>query len=216
MTPEEKFNREIWYVLRRIKEKAFYVLSESPIEYKIKYDQFKGSELIPSPENEEQIIRKLEELKAIKIIKEEFYPHDEYIGTFFSNLQLLQPKFDEIYKKYQEIKNKESDPDILSIQLKNGLLTLNKSTGFVNLNNFETSINPSSQEFKVLLRLMSIKNYQATYKDLLGENVSKTTKRELSFVIRNIKEILRVLPAKKAKNKDCIQNIKMYGYKLII
>lgn len=122
-------------------------------------------------------------------------------------------------KRYNEYKtrslNEEANPDILSIQLKSGSLAINKSTGFVRLNNFEGSINPQSQEFKVLFKLMSNRNYQATYKDLLGENVSKVNKRNLSFVIRNIKENLGILPAKKARNKDIIKNIKSYGYKLI-
>jgi len=142
------------------------------------------------------------------------------------NILTIQfPKnFKQRYNKYKTkflsvqktTEKKETEPDILSIQLKSGLLTLNKDTGLVRLNDFETSINPSSQEFKVLLKLMSNKNYQATYKDLLGENVSKVNKRILSFVIRNIKKNLGILPTKKAKNKDIIKNIKNYGYRLIV
>ena len=49
----------------------------------------------------------------------------------------------------------------------------------------------------------------------LGDNVSKDSKRSLGFVIRNLKKTLGVLPKKKAKNKNCIKNIKSCGYKLI-
>lgn len=141
---------------------------------------------------------------------------DEYCGLIRGKFTpLIQERF--ISKKEASKKQpKEAKLDILSIRLKSGLLTLNKDAGFVKLNDFETSINPSSQEFKVLLKLMSDKNRQATYADLLGETASKANKRNLAFVIRNIKNILGILPSKTAKNKDIIRNIKGYGYRLII
>jgi flagellar biosynthesis regulator FlaF len=88
-------------------------------------------------------------------------------------------------------------------------------TAAVRLNEVEAIFNPKSQEFETLLKLATAKNHQVTYTDILGESVSKTTKRNLTFVIRNIKEVLGILPAKKAKNKDIIKNIKGLGYKLI-
>ena len=57
--------------------------------------------------------------------------------------------------------------------------------------------------------------YLATYTDILGEKPSKDAKRKLGFIIRNTKEILGILPKGQAKNQDCIENIKGYGYKLI-
>ena len=103
----------------------------------------------------------------------------------------------------------------LSAQLKHGLLTLNESTGLVQLNEVKDNINPQSQEFIVLRKLMSSEEYLATYADLLGDKPSKDDKRNLGFVIRNIKEILGILPKEKSKNIDCIKNIKGHGYKLI-
>ena len=106
----------------------------------------------------------------------------------------------------------------IEIKLKNGKLTIKENTGFVKLNNTEGTFNPKSNEFKTLLILVKNKNLQATYQELLGEeNVSKTTKRNLTFTIRNIKETLGILPRKKKnKNKDIIKNLKLYGYKLIV
>lgn len=105
---------------------------------------------------------------------------------------------------------------VLSVQLKQGLLTLNESAGSVQLNDVKASINPQTQEFAILHTLMSSDEYLATYTDLLGEKSSKDAKRKLGFVIRNLKGILGILPKEQAKNKDCILNIKGHGYKLIV
>ncbi len=106
--------------------------------------------------------------------------------------------------------------DILKVKLNIGLLTLNKATGLIQLNKFKTNINPKSQEFEVLLKLMNDRNHQATYTDLLGQDVSKVSKRNLSFVVRNLKEILEILPKKNAVHKNFIKNMKNHGYRLII
>lgn len=103
----------------------------------------------------------------------------------------------------------------LTVQLKQGLLTLNESTGLVQLNDVKENINPQGQEFITLRKLMSSEEYLATYTDLLGDKPSKDAKRNLGFVIRNIKGILGILPKEKSKNADCILNIKGHGYKLI-
>lgn len=107
------------------------------------------------------------------------------------------------------------DGDTIEVRLADGgLLALNKITGSVRLNAVSSQLNPESQEYRFLLKLMTAKNSQATYKDLLGEH-SKTTRRNLTFVVRNLKTGLGVLPKEKAQNKDVIKNIKSYGYKLI-
>ena len=119
--------------------------------------------------------------------------------------------------QYQSKNDGDNDKDVVKVQTKAGLLTFNKNTGYAKLGNFEAkeNLNPQGQAAKALLKLMTGKNYQATYKDFLGDNVSKVSKRSLGFVIRNLKKTLGVLPKKKAKNKNCIKNIKSCGYKLI-
>lgn len=104
---------------------------------------------------------------------------------------------------------------VLTVQLTQGLLTLNESTGLVQFNEVKTNINPQGKEFAVLRTLMSSDDYLATYTDLLGEKPSKDAKRRLGFIIRNIKELLGILPRDGAKNPDCIENITGHGYKLI-
>lgn len=133
------------------------------------------------------------------------------VGDFFKkNNKLEKGAISEI------IPVKLIESDTLRVKLENFLLTLNKNTGSICLNNFKGSLNPASQEFEILLKLMTGKDYQATYQNLLGESVSKLNKRNLSFTIRNLKKALGILPAKKAKNKNCIKNIKLYGYRLTV
>lgn len=105
---------------------------------------------------------------------------------------------------------------VLSIRLRNGTLSIRKDTGWVKLNDVEKDLNPEGQDFKVLFKLVTNKNHIATYKDLIGNTPTKTNKRLLSFVLRNLKEALGILPKKTAKNQEIIANIKGRGYKLLI
>lgn len=124
---------------------------------------------------------------------------------------------EEVIKDLQTEKEKDhqSTNEVLSILLKKRRLLINRRSGAVSLGRIKSKINPESQEFKILLKLATSKNYIATYKDLLGNNPTKSNKRNLSFTIRNIKENLCILPKEKAQNKDIIKNIKNYGYCLI-
>ncbi len=107
------------------------------------------------------------------------------------------------------------NPDTIEITLKDGNLKINRLTGIVHFNEIPTQFNPTSKQFEVILKLASSKDYQATYEDLIGSNTGKEAIRQLTFVIRNIKITLGILPANKAKQKDFIQNIKNHGYKLV-
>lgn len=117
-------------------------------------------------------------------------------------------------EKTQSKKNEKQQPstDLLFIQLGKHKLEANKNTGAIKLNKCSKNLNPESQEFKTLIKLMTNKDYKATYKELLGDNPTKVNKRNLTFIIRNLKEVLGILPAKNAKNKDIIKNIKNHGY----
>ena len=144
------------------------------------------------------ILKKLEQEKLIKDIN--------VIGKWVS--------FWVISTFGDHVKPVKTDDDLVSVTIGTNTLSIDKVTATVRLNTIQVIFNPKSQEFAVLLKLAVAKNNQVTYSDILGASVSKTTKRNLTFVIRNIKEALGILPAKKAKNKDIIKNIKGVGYKL--
>jgi len=135
----------------------------------------------------------LRELEASGFLA--FYTFDEETG-----LALIVPK----------------DKDTEKISLKSGELIFNKNTGYTKLNNAEITFNPKSDEFGVIKTLIKNKDNQATYEELLKGKINSTTnKRDLTFVIRDIKQSLGILPKEEAKNEDIFENIKGYGYKLI-
>jgi hypothetical protein len=118
------------------------------------------------------------------------------------------------YESQMKPKPVADKTDLITLDLGDNTLSINKRTGVVRLNDVESVLNPKSQELEVILKLATGKNHQVAYADILGESISKTTKRNLTFVVRNLKEALGILPAKKAQNKDIIKNIKGVGYKL--
>jgi len=113
-------------------------------------------------------------------------------------------------------KAKPVSEDDISVQTQHGLLTLNKDLGDFRLNNVSGNITPAGQEFNVLLKLMTLKNNKVTYADVITGTVSKDSKRKLTFVIRNLKTTLEILPTDKAKNENIISNIPKVGYKLLV
>jgi len=103
LTPEEKFNQDVLYVLAQIKEKSLYTLKGKPIEYWVNYNLIKGGEKYPTTENEARILEKLQEWKIIRIINKEVSPSDFYVEAEVFYLDILQPNFDNFCKKLEEI-----------------------------------------------------------------------------------------------------------------
>lgn len=98
MTPEEKFNREMWWVLQEIAEEKLATTEGKPVEFEVVKLIASG---IPSRDRQINIIHKLQEWEAVKILNE--FPADwRGSGRHLLELQLLEPKFTEIYKKFQK------------------------------------------------------------------------------------------------------------------
>ena len=66
MSPEEKVNRERWYVLQKLKTEYHRTKSDKPIEYWVHFDFVVGG--VPTPKDEVSTLEKLEELGAIAIL----------------------------------------------------------------------------------------------------------------------------------------------------
>ncbi len=101
MTPEEKFNREIWFVLQKIKEASFRTSPLEFIEYVVKFSGYKPSDA-PEPENEVRVLKKIEEWEAIKILNENKHPIAYDIQAIVFHLITPSPKFENLYKKYEQ------------------------------------------------------------------------------------------------------------------
>jgi len=67
MTPENKFNKNVLYVLNKIKERSLYTKTGALLEYWVLFDFLDGSGETPLPKDEIAILEKLEEWGAIKI-----------------------------------------------------------------------------------------------------------------------------------------------------
>lgn len=159
----------------------------------------------------EKKTEKLTELHDILDILRDWIGTLRDIESFTKALEIRAETAEKVLEKGQK-----TEDNTLKVKVVGGhWLTLNRHTGRVCLNKHTNDLNPESQEFKNLLRLMENKNHQITYKEILGETISKANKRNLAFVVRNLKEALGILPKKGAKNKDCIKNTKGHGYKLI-
>lgn len=111
------------------------------------------------------------------------------------------------------------DPEVVSAEVQvgviGGTLTLNETTGFVRLNKMQIGLNPSSKEFRIISKLAKSEHHQASYSELIDGNNTKDSRRKLGFAIRDLKEMLGILPKERSKNRDIIKNIKNYGYQLI-
>jgi len=113
MTPEEKFNQDVLWVLQKIKEKYLATPEKQPAPSENLYRSHlvnikpHGVEIWLNYGNEfsqrKNIIYKLQEWKAFKVLDETRGDFD-YEGTRFI-LEILQPKFDELYKKYETANN---------------------------------------------------------------------------------------------------------------
>lgn len=98
MTPEERFNQDVWWILQEIAGRKLATLEGKPTEFEVVKLIAAG---IPSQDRQKNIIHKLQEWKAVKILNES--PADwGGSGKHIFKLQLLVPKFTEIYKKFQK------------------------------------------------------------------------------------------------------------------
>lgn len=99
MTPEEKFNQEVWEMLQKIEAEKLVTEEGKPVEYKFPIRHFAGVGIIPQ-ERQKKIIYKLQEWGALQIREDPFDPPASTQRIFYLNL--IQPKFGEIYKKFKK------------------------------------------------------------------------------------------------------------------
>lgn len=96
MTPEEKFDKDVWYVLKQIKERMLYTKIGDPISYRIYSNVIVAG--CPTDEQEIVILEKLAEgFGAIRILKQ--YVTAEFDRVF--HIELVRPEFEELYDRYQ-------------------------------------------------------------------------------------------------------------------
>ncbi|OGH23826.1 MAG: hypothetical protein A2629_00070 [Candidatus Levybacteria bacterium RIFCSPHIGHO2_01_FULL_41_15] len=99
--PEERFYREICWALQKIKTEELRQPTGKPFEIVFEVRPIIGTG-IPPIEVRQKMLFKVQELGGIKIIDSKSY--DSTYGVDFVHIvEVLQPKFNEIYKKYEEL-----------------------------------------------------------------------------------------------------------------
>ncbi len=107
MTTEERVGEYYRWVLDRLKELLDTSPSNKPIRYELSHVAAAG---VPNNETEENIVRKLDELGAVKITGE--FPRTwEYNHNGYFELLILQPRFDELCRKFGVIEEVDNEND---------------------------------------------------------------------------------------------------------
>lgn len=113
---EDIFNKAVWWVLKRIKKEFLATPDDEQVHFRFVPGQvliMGQTPTVPSVEDQKQALRILQKIGVIKL---DSYTHrvkmtgkNSFTGEPIINgvyLDILQPKFDEIY---QEFKNRETD-----------------------------------------------------------------------------------------------------------
>jgi hypothetical protein len=106
MTPEDKFQKDFSYVLNKLKEQSLYVPKDYRIPYKLYTTVVDMTGETPLVEEEVMILAKLAEMGAIK----DFDFTADHNNTPTLQLELLQPKFDEIYNNKGKFIDSSQEP----------------------------------------------------------------------------------------------------------
>lgn len=118
MTPEEKFNQDVWWTLQAIKKEQFSTPTGENVKINIICSSNRNTNSPPT-DDISKYIRKLEELGAFRVMDK--YDSDSYDPYYGANpewenateflLAIKQPKFDELYLRYKELNTKLKSND---------------------------------------------------------------------------------------------------------
>lgn len=114
MTPEEKFNEEVWWVLQKIRTEELRTRRDEPIEWVMQARPLIGAG-IPPIGVRQKILLKLEEWGAIRIIEQDTQD-TTYGKDFIYTFELIHQKFNDLYKVYQEV-NEPKRPHLQPVDI---------------------------------------------------------------------------------------------------
>lgn len=116
MTVEEEHNQEIWWALKKIRKEELRQKTGEPFEVILQSRPILG---LPPIGVRVKAIQKVGELGGIKITNEKA-TNDTYGRDFIYTVEVLQPKFNKLYKKYEAIcepkkgsNNLPTDPQVI-------------------------------------------------------------------------------------------------------
>lgn len=118
MTPEEKFNQEIWWILQEIRKEQLATPKGEKVEFTLrkppKYSR-KADNDLPSAEAQRKLLHKLKEWKTLDLEPEsKFLDDDLFASPTAYILTIRQSKFDKLYRLYKSggsyLEYKEATP----------------------------------------------------------------------------------------------------------
>ncbi len=103
MTPEERFQKDLRWVLQEIKTELLATPNGKPVEFRIRIqkDKRKIDDPTPSPDTQRKLLKKLEELKVLKIKIHSTYVPDLFARPIEFLLTINHTKFDTLYNSYE-------------------------------------------------------------------------------------------------------------------
>lgn len=109
MTPEEKFSKDVSYVLKEIKERLLYTKNNVPVEYVVVFhgNESSNGNTPSSPDNEDMVIHKLEESGIFEILDRHELPNEYTTEAVIFKLKIHKHNFDKIYTNYFHDKSLE-------------------------------------------------------------------------------------------------------------
>ena len=109
LTPEEKFNQEVWWVLQEIKKEYLATPKGEKVSFGLRYLPKNANYItygIPTPDTQAKLIQKFEKefkiLDKVESARSDFNFDDWFkppTGYFF---MVRQPQFDKVYSDYEE------------------------------------------------------------------------------------------------------------------
>lgn len=132
MTPEEKFNQDVWWILQEIKKDKLLAPKDEKVEFLIRAQpKIRNTKTnyvdnsIPDIETQRKLLYKLKDWKAVDVVPvDNVLRGSDIFNPKIYDLTIKQPKFDELYRLYEsggsysESKNATPEPKTLQSIIK--------------------------------------------------------------------------------------------------
>lgn len=102
--PEEKFDNDVWHVLKKIKERSLYTEAGKPISYFVISEPSDFFNPQISPDNEIAVLRKLNEQGVIKLTN----PDSVDLARPDVYIEIIQPAFEQLYEFHKIFTDRQS------------------------------------------------------------------------------------------------------------
>lgn len=115
LTPEEKFKQDVWWILQEIKKDELLTPKGKKVEFSIrgmsKTRSIRREDVdygFPHEETQRKLLYKLKEWKAIDELEpvDSIFRGSDILNPRIYEFVIRQPKFNELYRQYEEIQKK--------------------------------------------------------------------------------------------------------------